>query len=374
MEDPRSEANDPFLPSGKPFAANLLRPLQDDPALKGTEPRLSALRFSRIPPSTRPRRSETIPLKVASRRAVRAVSGISARVRYHRSRASSRNSAVTASLDVEIPSFTLHAVSLESINLQFLDGRVEMIAGDHVLKLPLNCRPHDNIVFLYHLIPNLGSLDQYQSTSPSRSLEVSIDATVLVSSTCRPRIEMRWKATIDFSTTLNPDFGRPGQSIQRDNRPTSLPALRVAPTDSLSTYKNSSDSQSNRQSRTPVLPIGITVTFTTIDDIYVGEPFRWDIFVVNRSSKARTLALVAIPKRNAATQIPTRPVSSVPKTEVPNQADKVADAVLDENVLYTMQRGLGKEGVGLVCLSPEVRIGYVLFANCNLSCSSLSKD
>ena len=362
-QGPHSEAYDPFLPSGIPFAANLLQPLQDDPALKGMEPRLSTLRLSRAPPTIHSQRPETLPLKVAPRRALRAVSGISARVRYHKSKVSAQNSVVTASFDIEIPSFTQHITDLKSVKLHFSDGKVEMIAEDYVSKLPMKCRPRDNVVFLYYLSPNPGSINEPPMTPASKVVELSIDAMVLVSPTCHPRIEMRWKTTIDFSTALNPDFGRPGQSMQRSSRPTNLPTILAAPSSTASTNlpttsKTSSDAQPKRQSLPPIPSIGITATFTAIDDVYIGEPFRWEVFIVNRSSKPRTLALTAVPKRNVANQL-TRPVSMASKAAGLNKKNQVADAVLDENVLYTFLKSQGKEGAGLVCLSTEITVGYV---------------
>ena len=357
-----AELSDPFLPSGVPLPANLLQPLQDDHALKGMEPRLSALRLSRAPPSIRARRPETLPLKVTSRRAVRAVSAVSARVRYHKSKVSAQDPVVTASLDMEIPAVVDAVTEIKSVDLNFREGKIEMVAKDHVFKLPMTCRPRDNIVFLYHLTLGPTFTDRMLTVSNSKALEISIDATVHISETCHPRIEMRWRTNVDFLTSLNPDFRRPGQSMQRSSRPANLPTA-VGSTSTLQNTNSGTETslEPHRHIQDLAPPQGnpITVTFTALGDVYVGEPFRWDVFIVNHSGKSKQLSVIAIPKRTRrySKTMSLGPTSTNLKVDV--QKPQIADAVLDENALYTMKKKGSAEPAQLVCLTTDIKIGYV---------------
>ncbi|KAL9123004.1 MAG: hypothetical protein Q9187_000442 [Circinaria calcarea] len=351
-----ADLSDPFLPSGVPLPANLLQPLQDDPELKGMEPRLSALRLSRALPSMRARRPETKPLKVASRRAVRATSAVNARVRYHRSKISARDSVVTASLDIEIPPIVSSITEIKSIDLDFKEGEIEMMAKDYVLKLPMRCQPRDNTVFFYYLTLGPAFTDRISTASNSKALEISIDATVLVSETCHPRIEMRWRTHVDFSTALNPDFRRPGQSMQRSSRPANLPSVGAPAStmqNTINTTKVSSESYRNMQDLAPLKETGITVTFTALGEVYVGEPFRWDVFIVNHSGKSKQFSVMAIPRR---TRRYSQTMSSA-NSRVEIDYHQTAEAVLDENTLYTMKKKGSPGTAQLVCLTTEIKIG-----------------
>lgn len=367
-----ADLGDPFLPSGVPLPANLLQPLQDDPELKGMEPRLSVLRLSRALPSMRARRPETIPLKVTSRRAVRAISAVSARVRYHRSMISARDPVVTASLDIEIPPIVNSITEIKSIDLDFKEGEIEMMAKDYVLKLPLRCQPRDNIVFLYYLTLGPAFTDRMSTASNSKALEISIDATVLVSETCHPRIEMRWRMQVDFSTALNPDFRRPGQSMQRSSRPANLPSA-VVPASTMqntnNTTKVSSESYRNMQDLAPPKETGITVTFTALGEVYVGEPFRWDVFIVNHSGKSKQFSVVAIPRRTRrySQTLSFGPSSANSRVEMDHH--QTAEAVLDEKTLYTMKKKGSLGTAQLVCLTTEIKIGYASNSGLNISSS-----
>ncbi|KAL8681168.1 MAG: hypothetical protein Q9186_002700 [Xanthomendoza sp. 1 TL-2023] len=103
---------------------------------------------------------------------------------------------------------------------------------------------------------------------------------------------------------------------------------------------------------------GVTLTLTAPREVYVGQPFTWDVFLVNRSDHARKLAIVVIPKRKAAEH-----KSHLSKTSVSSNAASQrrgivhADAVMDENRLYALHKSNSKDAVQIVCLSTDVRIG-----------------
>ena len=353
---------DPYLASGVPLPGNLLQPLQDDPVLRGAAPQLSAARLSRVLPSVHNAHPESLPLKVISRKAIRAIPAISGRMRYHRANSSSTNPAIVAALDVEIPSFAQNHVELESVELRLNNGVCEDMDSSHILKLPMECRPRDNIAFLYRLAPDIGIAGPMGDGPNAKVLDVTINAAVLVSPNCRPQIEMRWKTNVDFSIALNPSFGKPGQSIQRHHRPSSLPP----PTTSTTRHNTSTDSANSsaktsidgsRSSSSISTDLGVSITFTSSLEVYVGEPFHWDIFIVNRSNKMRRLAIVAIPsfRRTEARKTSSRPSSSSSNSKFKNGA--VADAVIDENVLYAAMKSQNTMAAQIVCLTTEIRTG-----------------
>ena len=95
---------------------------------------------------------------------------------------------------------------------------------------------------------------------------------------------------------------------------------------------------------------GISVTFSGPEQVRVGEILRWDMLLLNRSGRRRSLAVIAIDKRKR----------TEPKHYAGQGSDgSVAHAVLDEHSLYTLQTRATAEPAGLVSLSPDVRIGYV---------------
>lgn len=71
-----------YLPSQIPAGMNLLEAFNDDPALGGVVPRLSALRVSRVTPAALTAREMMRPLKNISRQSVKVYPAINARVRY----------------------------------------------------------------------------------------------------------------------------------------------------------------------------------------------------------------------------------------------------------------------------------------------------
>ena len=355
-----SEVDDPYMPSGVPLPVNLLQSLQADPALKGIEPRLSALRLSRAMPPGRPAEFKSYALKAVSRRAFRAIPALGAKVRYNKPIDSSSRPLLIASLDIEVPSFVQYDVQLEAVDMQLPNGEVENLVKGQVVKLPMKCRSRDNIIFLYRLSPGAGFVD---GASNGRTLAISIDATVLVSDICRPRIAMRWSTGVDFSTALNPSFGAPGQSMQRSNRPASLPGPSINPLNvnasvvARDVHVSHAEEVSPHRRTSSLGDIGITVTFTEVGKVYVGVPFQWEVFVVNRSTKPQKLAIIVIPKRrkgDGKKQV-SRPSSS---SSHGGKKNTVADAVIDENYLYTVQKTGAMEDAQLVCLTTDIRIGY----------------
>lgn len=240
------------------------------------------------------------------------------------------------------------------------EGSAENLGKGHAPSLPMTCGPRDNPTFLFRLTPYDSPAEGARYSSNSKSLDISIDATVDASVACQPRIEMRWKTGVDFSTALNPNFGAPNQSMQRRKRPANIAMNQAVSSEYAAPRPGpvSSDGETFRGERAASLnDLGISITFTAPDTIYVGEPFSWDVFVVNRSSKARKLALVAIPKRRRGD---IKAHLSRPSTSSTGSRKdiRMADAVTDESLLFAMQRNASKEAVQLVGLNNDIIIGY----------------
>ncbi|KAL8807439.1 MAG: hypothetical protein Q9223_004341 [Gallowayella weberi] len=351
---------DRLLPSGVAASINILEPLTGDQELRGIRPQLTASRLDRINTTTSPATTVQI-IRSKQQKPFPALPAVSARVRYSKSGGSSGRSATIANLDIETSPFQKEEIQLMDVSMELSDGSVEDLCTGRVIKLPMACQPRSNLVFLLRLLPSNHQVNGSRLSSIPRNLDICVNARVLISKTCRPHIQMRWRTTVDFLAALNPNYGGPSQPMQRSNRPSSLPirsgnekhgntstALDIAP----------ASSEDSQQQAMATAGFGVTLTLTAPKEVYVGQPFTWDVFVVNRSDQARKLAIVVIPKRKAADHKIHLSKTSVSSNAV-NQRRGIdhADAVMDENRLYAMQKSNGKDAVQIVCLSTDVRIG-----------------
>lgn len=294
--------------------------------------------------------------------AFRGLPAISSRVRYSKSNGRAGRSSVIATLDVETGAFSDEDISITHVKMQLSEGSAEEMGKGLAPLLPLKCKPKDNPTFLFRLTPSGPDQDAFNQSS-AKTVLITVHATVVVSQTCRPKIEMRWKTGIDFSTPLNPLFGAPAPSMQRSNRPSSLQKtsssadgdiLPVSARDGKASHESGSDEQ--RQRPGSVTGFGISISFTAPEYVYVGKVFSWDVLIVNRSSKPRQLALIVIPKRRKGF-IGTHSSKSSSSSVKGRKDGEYADSVIDENVLYAMQRNAGHETVELISLSTDIRVG-----------------
>lgn len=361
-----------YLPSQVPSGMNLLESFGDDPALGGIKPRLSALRVSRVTPVTQVARDLMRPLKNISRNSIKIYPAINARVRYSRPNTTLTNPSVIASLDVDITPFANCEITLSKVHLDITGGSIENMNDIPGLALPIKCLPQDDITFLYRVFPD--DLD-VTNKSQVRTLSISITATANLTSVCAPKISMHWTTTLDFTPPVNNSFGHPTQPIQRPHRPAQLSigssSFEAVPTvSSLATLRP--DALPNmeittRHQRNPSIPdFGVTCTFTgppSTQPIQAGIPFTWSAFIVNRSDRARKLALIVLPKRRRTEARITRP----PSTSYGNvrKDPKIADAVVDENIVHAMQRNSVVESTEIVCLNTDARIGPLAPSACH---------
>ncbi|KAF8867114.1 hypothetical protein BDZ45DRAFT_3908 [Acephala macrosclerotiorum] len=364
-----STLREEYLPSQVPSGINLLEAFSDDPAMGGIKPRLSALRVARVAPATQPIRDLTRPLKNISRQSIKVYPAINARVRYSRPNTTPINSSVIASVDIDVTPFASCEITLAKVDLNISGGGVEDLNAVSGLVLPITCLPQDDITFMYRLFP-----DDLDATNKSqvRALEISISATANLSDICQPQISMHWTTSLDFTPPVNPGFGNPTQPIQRPHRPAQLSigsafgdspiaqSLAISRPDALPSVD-----VTTRQQRNSAIPdFGVTMTFTGPDNdspIYPGVPFSWSVFIVNRSDRPRKLALMVIPKRRRTEARITHP----PSTGYGSKKDlKVADAVVDENIVYAMQKNSAVDPTEIVCQSIDTRVGPLAPSAC----------
>ncbi|KAI4104377.1 MAG: hypothetical protein L6R37_003276 [Teloschistes peruensis] len=292
-----------------------------------------------------------------------ALPAISARVRYSNSGALTGQQCVIASLDIETSPFQQNQVQLTQVSMELSDGLTEDLCTGRAFTLPITCQPKDNVVFLFRLRPKRGEDHSMHSDAhSSRMLDIMLDARVLLSDTCRPKIQMRWKTTVDFSKALSSKYSDPSQAMRRSNRPASLPVLpdnekpQLASQDLNMTTDPSDTPQQQRAAS--ILDLGVTLTLTAPKDVYVGQPFTWDVFLVNRSNKTRKLAIVVVPKRRFGDRTSQMSKLSNPSGISGQRHDlDYAEPVMDENRLYAMQKANTREVVDIVCLSTDLRLG-----------------
>jgi hypothetical protein len=346
---------DKYMTSLTPSPVNLLESLKGDPTLGGVDPYLPASRLSRVVPATQLEKP-SFQVRPKSQHRIRVVPAVSARIRYSRLNTFSSKPTTIASLDFEVTPLASHDVALERADISLADGKVKKLSTEtDFLNLPIICKPRDDITFLYKLTPEYGPEVNPPTTAILDVLDISIESRVLLSEVCRPRILMRWKANVDFSMPVNPTFGGPSQGLQRNNRPTSIPVTpTVANAAGIITPITPRGSARNRAQS--ITDLGITITFSGPDRVEVGKNFHWEVFIVNHSTKARKLSLVAIPKRRRgdirkyASKTSSSSVSA-------HKNDLVAEAIADENIVYAMQKNGAMQSTDLICVSTEVRIG-----------------
>ena len=307
--------------------------------------------------SVAPQSSDAHPLRVVSRRAFRAIPAISSRMRYHRSSNKNSDPSVVAVLELDIPGFALHNIELSSIVLDLADGSKQTMLN--TLELPMTCHARDNLICFYALTPTRTPSESSRASLKPTSIDVRIHANALVSDSCHPKIQIHWKTSIDFFASLNPNQTKPNQMNQPVGRPGSIQTLTPIPTPKTPHQSMLSSVASSLLNA----DTGLTITITGPPAIYVGEPFHWDIFIVNRSPKTRQLSLSMTPKRRRdGKRLSQRPTSS--SATAANRTGVIADAVVDENLLYAMTRSHGSDPMSLVCLSSDVIVGPIQSGSC----------
>lgn len=382
-----SQLNDGYLPSGIASGLNLLESLGNDPAMNGIEPRLSALRVSRVAPLTPQSRDLSKPIKSSPKQlALRIAPAVHSRIRFARPNTTPPSPTIIAMLEIDFTPFFDCEMSLTSIKMSVVDGRVEDLSSQPEMSLPMSCVAHDHITFLYRIVPEeMETL----AKNPTRDLNIAIEMTAFEQpGICTPKLTMAWTTNVDFTLPVNPGFGSALQPIQRSHRPSqlsinsmmSLGSPAIARPDSIPSLEAATNKVDAN-----IPDLGITVTFTgppPTEKIYPGQVFSWSVLVVNRSPPAshaiaRKLAIVVIPKRrrnetrvNRAPSISPAAAAAAttpqPQSKAPHADREVADAVLDDHIIHSIQRSSVVDSTEVVSLSADVRVGPLAPGSCHV--------
>lgn len=352
---------DEYLPSLIPSGINLLESFGQDPMMVGdSKPRLSALRVSRVMPTTSVGRDLMRHFKNISRRSFKAFPVVATRIKYCRPNITPNSQLMIGSLDVDVLPISGCDVILDDIHITMPDGTIDDLNKIQRLSLPITCLPLDNLTFLYRLSPK-ESLGDMAVKSHLRTLDITIRVSAAVKEDCKAHIIMNWKTSVDFTIPVNPGYGQPSQNLQRIRRPTNLSI------DSFDSVRTNAAVRSDLPSVEPADPqrtssapdFGITITFSGPDCCTPGEIFTWNAFVVNRSNKPRKLALVVVPKRRRGEQRSNMPPSIGPGSDI------IADAYIDENLVHIMQKNATLDPADVICLSTDMRLGPLAPSACH---------
>lgn len=329
---------------------NLLQAFASDPELRDIRPHLSASRVTKVIPVGHGTSTSVRTLQASPRRQFRIFPAIYWRIRYSRLHSGAGEVTILASLDLEVTSYADCDVSIDDVRLTLHHGEVVPHGGSWGSKVPGRCRAGDLLSRVYKLRPAMDYGNSSRSAPTAYTLELGVKATAFVSDGCRPTLEVNWSTSVD-TALFRPE-------------PTKMGSLRDGTRSQDAVAENRGHAPADKAqpplSATNDLPsFDLTFTISGPDQVYVGEIFQWNLFVVNRSDKARSLAMLAVPKRRRADvkQHQSRVSSSSAGVAKESQEDVLAEAVLDDNLVYVMQKSGFSEPAELVSLSPDIRIG-----------------
>ena len=253
-----------------------------------------------------------------------------------------------AALELDMPGFAQYPIEIFDTKLSLTNGSVTSLVKGEAQKLPITCHPRDSVVHLYSISPDVPASGQ-GSANASHSLEVTVSVRAHVSKVCNPRISIYFKAGVDFSGSPRATQGSNQRNDKGANQSTTL-------TDGVSQGHTPAalhrDQMLSDQDR-----MGILFQFNAPRDVHVGKPFRWEIFVVNRSSRQRKLALTMLSKYRSAGEKRISGQPSSMNTSTAGKTISIADAFVDDNLLYAKIKSQAVEPVQLICLSSDLRVG-----------------
>ncbi|KAH8693182.1 TRAPP trafficking subunit Trs65-domain-containing protein [Talaromyces proteolyticus] len=357
----KSLQEDDYLPSTVPASANVLQPLSTDTSFKSVAPFLPASRLLRVVPATQ-KEAPVYNIWQQTQNPIRIVPAASARIRCTRLNTFSSRPTTIASLDLEATPFLGCDIVFDKADIVLFDGQAENMSNVEELQPPILLRPRDDVTLMYKLIPEYGPESYLSTTALVSMLDISLEGVINLSGDCQPRIAMQWRTNVDFSMPLNPTFGGPSQTLQRNNRPASLP---VTPGQGGSSSSTSAANRSSYRERAhSITQGGVTISFSGPATVEVSKPFQWDVFIVNRSNAPRKFAMMAIPRRKRVD--PRRHVARPSSSSVSSRKeDRLAEAVTDESIIHAMQKNASGQDADLICLSTELRIGPLLPGTCH---------
>ncbi|KAF2856154.1 hypothetical protein T440DRAFT_494962 [Plenodomus tracheiphilus IPT5] len=348
----KDSTEDEYLPSRVPTALNLLQAFENDPALAGVHPRLSAMRISKITPNAPVAKEMVRPIRNGQRPLFRILPALIWRMRYSRVATSVSDMSLLASMDLEIAQFATHEVRIKEVSLKLNGGEVKTIA-DSTNATALR-KPGDQLTYTYKIKPDVGADGTPSLGNKGHFLTLSISAIVLISRDCQPDIAIEWKTPIDFVSEKNSNAIKAAHRLSKHTsqdlkapNPDALPAP---------------DTQSPQELEAQSNYINVTLTISGPPQVQVGEMFTWDVFMINRSDKTRKLAILVIAKRKRDYE--GRPTSSRAGVRDAEKRELLAPAVVDENIVYAKQKSSKKETAELVCLTTDIRLGSLSPGSC----------
>ncbi|KAH0297124.1 hypothetical protein KCU71_g13551, partial [Aureobasidium melanogenum] len=323
-----------------PTSENLFQSLQHGSRNASSQPYLPSSRIHKVAPRAAPTTQEARPLRTSSR-----LFNVSPALAIKVHITPEQVSDVLLCLDLE--SARHGGVQIDEIKAEGSSLTVEPFSADlAALSLPTTLQTGDKSTFLYKLARPKDTAGVSSHHSRPSSVTFQIRAVAQVSDTCSAQIQARWHGNVNFPAL------QPAKSMPL--RPQSVAST---------TQDLNSRPLSKRVSTMTTRPMsgmiqvdsaGVTFAFTAPDKVKEGETFLLDVFVVNRSTRRKRLAIVAIPKSVKSAQ-------SQHTLRFPNisrqDSHHTAEAVMDDRTIYHMQDQREARISEVVCLNADVRVG-----------------
>lgn len=314
----KQDAKD-YLKPYEPLPANVLEPLQFDPAFSVSKIHLSETRITKVAPAAA-RSDDTKPVRGASKRAFPIVPALFTKIRY-----SALPDAVVASLHIETSQVVSGSVLIKDVSLDVQDAQVHSLCSSDMTK---ETHGGDETVLLFKLI--------HKAQNPASTVsivQVSIQATVTIEQGSQIDLDIKWQAQVDLSQTASKPTYKWSRPLSASTQHQSLPSLpageKPLPSDTTADVRSST--------------AGITFNFSAPHTTTRNENFKLHVQCLNRSSRQRRFALVAIqPKTQTTTRI--------------QQSADTADSDLIANIFNAPQLERQKPP-DVLSLDPDVRVG-----------------
>ena len=342
----KTTSQDEYMTSALPTSENLLQSLQYSSQSSSSQPYLPSSRIHKVAPRAAPATHEARPLRTSSK-LFSVIPALALKVHITPEQVSD----ILICLDLESARHTRHGeIQVDDIKAEGNNINVEPFsAGLAALDLPATLQTGDRSTFLYKLtLPkDTTGVSSHHPTRPS-SVTFQIRAVAQVSDTCSAQIQARWHGNVNFpapqptkTIPLRP------QSVASNIGPPDLQPRPLSKRISTATTRPLSG-------MTQLDSAGVTFAFGAPETVIEGETFHLDVFVVNRSTRKKRLAIVAIPKsaKSAQTQHALR-FPNISRQD----SHHTADAVLDDRVVYNMQDQREAHVAEVVCLNADVRVG-----------------
>lgn len=299
------------------------------------------MRISKIAPSAPLAREMVRPIKTGQRLLYRVVPPLMWRTRFAKVQAPLADLSLMASLDVEISQYTTYRIRIKRINLSLQGGDIKTLTN---VDTTTSHSPGDLLSYLYKATPDLGPDGTPLLGHQGHILTLDIEADILVSDDCQPHVAIQWKTPVDFTRDYDPSLLKAAHRLSSVSHAGSIKSPDALPAHDI------------QDSRAESSAINVTLTISGPPTVRVGELFHWEVFIVNRSDKTKHLAILVIPKRKRDSHRPHSSASSIGGHGV-EKKELLATAVLDENIVYAMQKSAKSESTDLVCLTTDIRLG-----------------